>query len=268
LESIDFNNIEGKGIIKIKTVTGGSYFMFENPLSILWSDCGGSIAQYFALTNYSHYEQNIIVDKLDRCLNADYENMDSLLTDFNELFNLMEVGKYVVTFEKEFNKGDWYDSIILRYNNNDLLTNKEIFTENKKNIKISQQKIDDYSKWFYDESSGHGNFLFTRAFETINQERVVFFENEIKNGKRPFVILLSKSFYSHIGDTISASDSGWFIVDGHHKLLAYQNLKILPAVLKINQVVTKEIYTNFDTRDLENNLMQIQLEHIRKNIQW
>ncbi len=264
----NYNNKNGRGIIKIKTTTGGSYFMLDHPLAILWSDCGGSVAQYFALTHYSTYVQNSITNKLDSCIYNTYNNIAEVTTDFKELFNLLESGAYHIEIEKEFKKGDWYDDLVLTYNENENLTKKQVFEHNKATTKISQQAISTSANWFYDQSYGHGTLFFTRAFETINQERVAFFENEIKNGKRPFAILLRKTFYSHIGDSIESSHSGWFVVDGHHKLIAYQNQKQLPPFLKITEITTKENYFNFNTSDIEPCLMQIQIEHITNNISW
>lgn len=269
------NITNGQGIIKIKTTDIGSYFTLKKPLSVIWCDCDGSIAQYFALTHYSKLEQKIITENLKSNLYDNYsEKTEDVFSDFKGLFELLENGTYEVNFEI-FSKLDHWkqvdDLIFLAYNEDIRMTSSYLFDKYKKIEETSnawklQDKITYFSKWFYDDSCGHSNFLFTRAMETINFQQVKFYESEILNGKFPFAILMRKEFTHQEGNTMAHQDSGWYILDGHHKLLAYHNLKIPPRLLKIKQIVTNLEYDNFDITELEPVLMGCQLEHIRKNL--
>jgi hypothetical protein len=71
----------------------------------------------------------------------------------------------------------------------------------------------------------------------MDQNQVAFYENQIKKGRRPLCLVLADTPY-----TPSTLDSfkrrhlplscSW-LLDGHHKLLAYANLDILPSVLRM-----------------------------------
>ena len=269
------NITNGQGIIKIKTTGIGSYFTLNKPLSAIWYDCEGSMAQYFALTHYSKLEQKIITESIKSKLYDNYlEKTENIIIDFKELLGLLENGVYEINFEV-FSKLDHWkqakDLIYLAYNEKMEMTNTYLFDKYKKLEENSEwwkskDKIKYFSKWSYDDSYGHSMFLFTRAMETINFQQVKFYESEILNGRFPFAIVIRKEFTHKEGNTITHQNSGWYILDGHHKLLAYNNLTIPPRLLKIRQIVTGLEYDNFDITELESVLMHCQLEHIRENL--
>ncbi|HEX6432421.1 MAG TPA: hypothetical protein VF008_32230, partial [Niastella sp.] len=132
----------------------------------------------------------------------------------------------------------------------------------------TKENICYFSKRFYNEIAGENTFLFTRAMESINHERVDFFETEIKNGRRPLAIVLRKEFTEEGINYIKHNNSGWYIVDGHHKLLAYQNLNIQPPILKIKQKVSESAYNNFNLLELKNVLLRCQYDNIKKSLDY
>jgi len=79
--------------------------------------------------------------------------------------------------------------------------------------------------------NGDGNgplFLFTKSISEIDKARIAHYKNLIQQGARPRVITLEFDFPDDKGShdcTLS------FILDGHHKILAYQELNINPAFL-------------------------------------
>jgi hypothetical protein len=260
---------DGKSIIVIKSTDIGSYFVMEKPLSLIWNDCDGSLGQYFTLTHYSNSEREKMVNKTHEKLYNDYTNNELLIVrDLSDLFNLFENGLYEIIFEKEID-----NNLFLSYNESLRMTNYILFLKQKQLESIStysnwnkKENIGYFSNCFYDDSYGENNFLFTRAMESINYKRVVFFENEIKEGKRPFAIVIRKEYTEKGIDPIEHQNSGWFIVDGHHKLVAYQNLKTRPAILRIKQIVSKTEYYNFNLSELSDVLMKCQYEHIKSNM--
>ena len=89
------------------------------------------------------------------------------------------------------------------------------------------------------------SILFTRPLTSINWERVAFFEQLIKDGKQPVIVLLGvHAEYPAPSQTemhIYYDSEINFLLDGHHKLLAYQRLKQPPRVINIIKIIKEEI---------------------------
>lgn len=260
----------GQAIVKIKSNDLGSYFVIDNPLSIVWNDCQGSIGQYFTLTHYSNIQQKYITEQIQNNLYNEYSNNNKkLIEDFSEFWRILENGEYEISLEPFLNSDE---SLFLSYNESLRMTNETIFNKWKSieknptyvNLK-NTENVGYFSNSFYG-SYGDNCFLFTRAMESINNKRVKFFEEEIKEGKRPFALILRKEYTEKDIVSISHANSGWFIVDGHHKLLAYQNLNIAPPLLKIRQIVNQSEYDNFNINELDDLLMNCQLKHMKENM--
>jgi hypothetical protein len=66
------------------------------------------------------------------------------------------------------------------------------------------------------------NLVCTQARESLNEERVAFYRSQIRAQERPIVL------------TASARET-WceFVIDGHHKLEAYNEERVKPAILGI-----------------------------------
>ena len=112
--------------------------------------------------------------------------------------------------------------------------------------------------------------IFTEPSENIFRERVDFFKNEISKGKRPSAIVLTTEVYSNHIDTEGNNSqidfqTEKFVLDGHHKLIAYKELNISPNIILITK---KEIAKRdtFEITELEKYLFKYQKEHIEKHI--
>jgi hypothetical protein len=85
-----------------------------------------------------------------------------------------------------------------------------------------------------------GDLMFTQDPSNINKERVAEYEQLIADGLRPKAVVFRANF-EHSGVTIWSPDqTSSYILDGHHKLLAYQNLKIQPELV----IITREVVDN------------------------
>jgi len=68
--------------------------------------------------------------------------------------------------------------------------------------------------------------MFTQPFESLNAERVQHYEEQIRKGERPVAIAIrvmigkQESEDSYQDTTYNSTK---YILDGHHKLVAYQN---------------------------------------------
>lgn len=112
-------------------------------------------------------------------------------------------------------------------------------------------------------------FLATQPKEEINLERVKQFENKISNGARPFAIVYNCSFPDiRLNNENSKTDysisSDYFILDGHHKLLAYQNLKMFPPIASLTFLPKSKTEIMLDTNELKDYLYSWQFSHIKK----
>lgn len=65
--------------------------------------------------------------------------------------------------------------------------------------------------------------------------------------------------------SISQFDSANFVLDGHHKLLAYQELKIYPPILSITSLAYKMEDLTFDFNELKSVIFPWQFEHLCKD---
>jgi hypothetical protein len=66
------------------------------------------------------------------------------------------------------------------------------------------------------------NLVCTQARESLNEERVAFYRHQIGARQRPIVLTAS-------------AEGAWceFVIDGHHKLEAYNRQRVKPAILGI-----------------------------------
>ena len=116
---------------------------------------------------------------------------------------------------------------------------------------------------FYDASDKI--FVATQPESEINEERVKYFENEISNGARPFAIIFNCYFHQITDGSDNSLDSAKYVIDGHHKLLAYNNLKIQPSIVELTYYPAGREDIAFNLEELIEVLYPWQVEHILKN---
>lgn len=106
----------------------------------------------------------------------------------------------------------------------------------KRAFKFDFEKRIDKSNWIpitlldFMASHYHDSFdhyiICTQHQAYLNRSRVSFYERLISEGSRP-PILVYQSLHNYYNST------GSFLIDGHHKLKAYENLSINPPVIEI-----------------------------------
>ena len=254
---MNFKITDGLNIISIGLSEIGSYFSFNRPISVEWDYYDGSVSKYSTLLPYSENYRKEFRDRIVDNLDKDYSNnIEELYDILKPLFKLFKNGEYSLNYYdgeknsffsyKVFNSDEvWHCGWSTIFNQTTNI-NKTEELRNKYNIAKNSKKYYESilhytTEWFY---LGCDKFLLaTQSEESLNKERVKYFENEIKNGSRPAVIIfnceLSKqSLYS-----------GNFIIDGHHKILAYRNLNIEPPIIQIKHLPKsrKEVYYDIET---------------------
>jgi hypothetical protein len=142
-------------------------------------------------------------------------------------------------------------------------------SEHKKQYGFVPGSLVDYTTAnFYDAQSF--SFVATQPASQLNEERVKYFEEQISKGERPFAIILNCYFEQLIknedGSTSDRSlNSDNYVIDGHHKLKAYQNLQLIPPIVEITHYPKTRDEITFNVEELIEVLYPWQTEHILKN---
>ena len=260
----------GKSLIQLKMNELGSYLKFIKPLAIDWFDCQGSIAKYYAIFSYTEEHKDKIDVDLKEKLNTGEFNLKHHIDHLKKLLRLFENANYHLSFEPEYAIDDIWDIA----KNQHLYTSNQIMREKGK-MKFSEDKeyLDFLAESYYDGYSEY--FIHTQPTESLNQERVKYYEALLQTGIKPTAIIYSGQAQSTGNYTDGTSwqanyNSGNFILDGHHKLAAYKNLNLPPSLLRITKMYASINELNFHLKDFEKDiqprLQKSQVAHYLKNI--
>jgi hypothetical protein len=258
LKLVEITN--GKSFLELKLNELGSYLKFGKPLSINWSDCRGSISQYFAIFSYCYEYKKIIHENLRESFNNGNFIFESEIDEIVKLLSLFENGKYQISYEPDYKyeiSENWNWNLAKNYklySSNSVIREEtqEFFSDDNANLEyITESYYDGYEEFF----------LFTQPTEKIDISRVRFYEAEILNGNKPVAIIYSgysqtKGKYKDDSTWIRTYRSGNFIIDGHHKLIAYKKLNRTPSLLRIEKIYNSDIELNFSKEDLEIDLKE------------
>lgn len=263
----------GKSILELKLNELGSYLKFRKPLAINWSDCYGSIAQFYAIFSYcQEYKDSIRLSLRDSLNNGDFR-IESEFEEIIKLLSLFENGKYNISYEPDYkfeisNKSNWN----LAKNHKLFASNTIIREESQKFYSDDKANLDYLTESYYDGNSEY--FIFTQPSEILNNNRIDLYQEEIKQGKKPFAIIYSgysttKGTYEDGSNWQRTYQSGNFIIDGHHKLIAYKKLNKPPSLLRIEKIYQSDSELNFSEKDfehdLETKLLKCQVKHFKDN---
>jgi len=270
----------GTNICTIGLSDMGSYIRFNYPLTVIWNDCRGSVGKYFCILPYNEDYRKTIRKKINENLNQDFtENIEKLYSILQPLFPLFKNGIYELQFfnnkEKEFFeyksstdnfvKSKYYELEVIFpseitniQNTNEIIKNyKSFLKEIKKSKEFYPPSLLNYStSGIYD---GYQSLFATQPYENIDKSRVEYFEKIIKDGERPFAIIFNAYF------DIKDYDSSNFILDGHHKLIAYEKLGIYPPLATITYKPENIDDVEFDAEKLAETLYPWQIKHIMEN---
>jgi hypothetical protein len=287
---MQFELTNGKGLIEIG-LGRGSYLKFNKPLSVVWGDGYGSIAQFLTISKKEDSYRKIVNSYINDTLYNDFT--DRLVDAYNFLKPLIELfdnGKYGLSFSNSDNKdffayessrdnfskkhyADWTLHIPNETDSNNPMAqqfrHKKFLFENSITKKYYPSNLLDYSTYNFYDADG-GDLVATQPKESIDLNRVKFYKEEISKGKRPFAIVISKFISTEEKNSdgttsISQYDSANFVLDGHHKLLAYQELKIYPPILSITSFPDKMEDLKFDMNEVKNVIFSWQYEHLCKD---
>lgn len=203
---------EGQGILNIVCDGFVSAIQINNKsITATWPDCSGSIGMYISSSNFQH--KKLISDKLNISLNSgDVEGSEKLIPTFLELFTK---GKYQVAFHNEIKEFD------LQY----------------------VGKYEGYKDFTYNYyPSADRNFLFSQDAKSLDRDRINHFKILIEKGERPIALIYSHLYLLEKGFNwkFLYNNNIWsdeFIIDGHHKMVAYDELRVSPNYFHIRKIL-------------------------------
>jgi hypothetical protein len=213
----------GLGIIDIISDDFVNCLKIQQPIVVDWYDCHGSVGKYFAAVPRSGEETENLVKNINQIvINGTDEEIFLEMKNFLQLFSSG-------TYQMDIKRTEIQEYQII---NDD----RPIGSWNPKtkyeNTHSGYYPLDDV-------------FVFSQSLSSINKQRVNYYVELIQNGARPKPIIFCSHFfesgiYPDGSRWISDNDSALFIIDGHHKFLAYQKLKINPELILIEKVIAEK----------------------------
>jgi YD repeat-containing protein len=283
-----FRITNGQNIISIGLSSIGDYLNMEHPVTLAWADCGGSIARYLCQLPYGAGERQRIKQLIINYLYDDFtDKLEDLYDLLAPLLQMLENGAYELRYHASKNAyidypnaDPFYDGALGEVFFAKHLTHKKLYDQlpekEKTYLHLDEFKNEiDYktlinNKLEYLLTDLYYTyakiFLATEPEINISEERVQFFMAEINAGKRPFALIFNANVFMQEaqGDCAALQYSHDYILDGHHKLLAYNRLKISPAIIEITQKTEKK-NRFFDLEKLVSYLYPWHIQHILKN---
>ena len=102
---MNFEVTDSLGLIKTGLTEVGSYMEFERPLAVVWSDNGGSDAQFLALLPYSETYRTQVHKQITGSLYEDFTGrLEEALNRVRPLLMLFEKGNYYIGFSNAEDK--------------------------------------------------------------------------------------------------------------------------------------------------------------------
>ncbi len=263
----------GKELLKLKWNGSLSSLQFNGPLSLHWFDCMGSLGKFFVILPYNKEYREEIQKWFSKSLNGGMEIDEKIFDTLSEILRLFENSTYEIFYEPNY-RYEVDDSWNWEYigNKRDTSTNPIKYKVLNSQIPDDLSKIYTVTEGFYD--GNNESLLFTQPLEIIDRKRVKYYEGLIKKGLRPTAIiyygLLEESgTYEDDSKWCSTNRSGLYILDGHHKLIAYKNLNQTPSLLRIIKRYNSKSDFNLSKQEFEteikHKLYKPQIKHINQN---
>ena len=279
---MNFQITDGLDLLSIGLCDTGNYLRYKKPLSVVWHDQGGSVAKYLCIMPYDPEYRAAIRKNIVDNLNVDYtDQLAELHQLLSPLLRLFPNGAYELKYHKAEEGKFFKQRSTVQYAPNEFYTFCKHYWSNllivdATNVEDIEQKIKEHKEHKKEYENGTNNIIdyttawflelntipivATQPLSAIDQDRVKFFEGEIKQGKHPFVIVFN---CAQKDLDYNETQSDHFVLDGHHKLLAYQNLNIYPAIVEITHLPESKVDLEFDLEQLSKVLFPWQFEHIK-----
>jgi uncharacterized protein (TIGR02996 family) len=195
---------DGKGLIEVRGGGEDTVLLVEGrPIALNWPDCAGSVGQCLVFTGHSRG-----ADYARQLANLGERGIDegrTLADQIGPLLALFTTGPYCLTY----------------------LPSADVAVVASLERPGPSNAISELVNYY---PSSEFNLVCTQTRESLDEERVAFYRKHIRAGRRPVVLTV-------------AAEGAWceFVIDGHHKLAAYDRERVRPAVLGIVRWQAPEI---------------------------
>lgn len=180
------------------TVGGGSsetvLLVDGKPVALNWDDCAGSVGQYLVFTGHARGADH--ARELAAFVEGEPDGERPLADPLGPLLALFAPGTYCLGYTPSG-------------------VGESVVTLGCPDRGAAPELINYYPVY-------QRNLVCTQPNDSLDAERVAFFREQIRAGRRPVVLTAS-------------ADGAWceFVIDGHHKLAAYALEGVGPTVLGI-----------------------------------
>lgn len=193
-------NKKGKAIVSIET--DGFLYCYKNEVYLTadWPDNMGSVGRILSIAN-SQNEACTLSEEINYSLTFDEETTEKTLSAILQIFPSAEykVSEILITYLHQLNTTNFKES--------------------------ASNTVSAY--YPYMGCNEDDDLVLTQSKRFLNPDRVEFYKKLIKENLFPRIVVLEK--YSTVRNYLGNAQvkrSPRFIVDGHHKLKAYEALKI------------------------------------------
>lgn len=238
-QTINIHN--GLNLINIKSDGYSECFTVnEEILAIVWRT---HLTYYFVSSNYDYLER-LKLELIDYRKADEFESIIKNLTAFLGYF---QTGKYIISLD-DYNL-DFVDIV------------------HDVNLYSSQSIDDETGHFTYCNFTEKDTIMFLKSFSEIDHEIVDGYKHKIlTENVRPVIVAFGVDYhYGIIGDDYNPKiELDKFIIDGHHKLIAYKDLGINPPILTITRIDNTSNYKKNFLDEYENHLNQDEMRVYRK----
>ena len=187
---------DGKGLIEVRGGPEDTVLLVEGrPVALNWDDCQGSVGQYLVFTG--HTRGSDYARQLAEFVEGTVDAGRPLAEQIGPLLALFAPGTYCLGYTPSAAVESVGRARILRRT-------------------VADRELVEYYP------ADQLNLVCTQRSESLDEERVAYFRKQIRAEQRPIVLTAS-------------AEGAWceFVIDGHHKLAAYDREQVRPAVLGI-----------------------------------
>ena len=228
--------------IEIVNSSFGEIIKTDHSKGVVYYDQRGSIGKFYGYNGVSKEKSRRIDEKFSQAIiNFSIDNTGPLLDRIIDFLLNFRPGTYDINYfpsrsirrSVEYNhntKYKYHCTVWPHYvrNYGDELPKRAFkfdFEKRMSETNLIPVTLLDFMAAHFHDSYDH-YILCTQHKAHLNWSKVSFYERRISEGCRP-PILAYQSLHNHYNST------GSFLIDGHHKLKAYENLAINPPVIEI-----------------------------------
>ena len=241
------------GLLDIRGRWETAFWWNGEPISIMWPDAGGSIAEFFKVGYLDAALREQQLAAMRSTLAGPLPEDEPLEQAFAPILQLLTPGHYKLYYYEVY--GSWFvewDRMAHHVYCGQLLDAcalREVVQAQADRILNAEESVvldcpnpDCNNTWKIDFSYLTTNpypmddqvFLATRSEDSLDEALVDQYEAAIRAGQRPMAILLTQQFAASKPldecEPLDFEDYRSFIIDGHHKLTAYARAGIAPPV--------------------------------------